>query len=190
MTSRVWFTCFALAVTAPVWAGMKPVAFRLASLPASAGEGQKLDLCAANIGTGAVDVTLEFVNVRTGAAVAEKTVTLAPLGSGAAGQPCLSLTANSLAASHTTAPMASSFAASRPADGAGDGEPLVVGVAMIRKPLLSFREAQVTASIQVFAPDANGAMRTVATIPLSRTQHPADGAPVYAPAAAPATHHK
>jgi hypothetical protein len=57
--------------------GMKPVAFRLASLPASAEPGQKLVLCAANIGTGAVDVTLEFINVKTGGVVAEKTVSLA-----------------------------------------------------------------------------------------------------------------
>ena len=53
---------------------------------------------------------------------------------------------------------------------------------MVRKALFTFREAQVTASIQVLAPDANGAMRTVQTIPLNRTTHPADGAPAYAPA--------
>jgi hypothetical protein len=61
---------------------------------------------------------------------------------------------------------------------------------MVRKPLLSFREAQVTASIQVMASDSNGAMRTVQTIPLSRATHPSDGAPVNAPAAADGGHHK
>jgi hypothetical protein len=59
---------------------------------------------------------------------------------------------------------------------------------MVRKPLFSFREAQVTASIQVMAPDENGAMRTVQTIPLSRAAHPSDGAPVNSPASS--GHHK
>jgi hypothetical protein len=59
---------------------------------------------------------------------------------------------------------------------------------MVHKPLLSFREAQVTASIQVMAPDENGAMRTVQTIPLSRAAHPSDGASVNSPASS--GHHK
>jgi len=46
-------TYFALVAAASAWAGMKPVAFRLASLPASAEQGHKLVLCAANIGAGA-----------------------------------------------------------------------------------------------------------------------------------------
>ena len=61
---------------------------------------------------------------------------------------------------------------------------------MVRKPLLSFREAQVTASIQVMAPDANGAMRTVQTIPLSRATHPSEGAPVNSPTTTDSGHHK
>jgi hypothetical protein len=93
------------------------------------------------------------------------------------------------AAANTNTPMASSFATA-PAAGVTGEQALVVGVAMVRKPLISFREAQVTASIQVMAPDANGALRTVETIPLSRTAHPADGAPVYAPAPAESGHHK
>jgi len=164
MKSRAWLICVALACAASACAAMKPVAFRLASLPASAEPGQNLVLCAANIGTGTVDVSLEFINVRTGGVVTEKTVSLAP--------------------------MASSFAPAAPAGFADSGQALVVGVAMVRKPLLSFREAQVTASIQVLAPDANGTMRTVATIPLSRTAHPSDGAPVYAPPADSGGHHK
>jgi hypothetical protein len=163
---------------------MKPVALRLASLPASTEPGQKLLLCAANIGTGAVDVTLEFINVKTGGVVAEKTVSLEPLGAGAAAQPCVTMTANAPGGAHVDAPMASSFAP------ANDGVDLVAGVALVRKPLLSFREAQVTASIQVMAPDADGAMRTVQTIPLSRATHPSDGAPVNAPAATSGGHHK
>ena len=66
---------------------------------------------------------------------------------------------------------------------------MLVGVAMVRKSLLSFREAQVTASIQVMAPDADGIIRTVQTIPLSRAAHPSDGAPVNAPASS-GGHHK
>ena len=190
MKSRVWLSGLALACAASAWAGLKPVAYRLASLPASAEEGQSLVLCAANIGTGAVDVSLEFINVKTGNVVAGKTVSLAPLGAGAATQPCLTAAVASTAASPALAPMASSFAAAAPAVLAADGQALVVGVAMVRKPLLSFREAQVTASIQVLAPDANGNMRTVQTIPLSRTAHPSDGAPVYAPQASSGGHHK
>ena len=183
MKACVWLTCFALATAASAGAGMKPVALRLASLPASAEPGQKLVLCAANIGTGAVDVTLEFINVKTGGVVAEKTVSLEPLGTGTAAQPCVTMAMEALGGAHGGIPMASSFAAGGGASAAADGEALVAGVAMVRKPLLSFREAQVTASIQVMAPDADGAMRTVQTIPLS-------GAPVNAPGAASGGHHK
>jgi hypothetical protein len=190
MRSSWWLTCFALATVAGAWAGTKPVAFRLASLPASAEPGQKLVLCAANIGTGAVDVTLEFINVKTGSVVTEKTVQLEPLGTGVAGQPCVTMAAEPLGGSHVDAPMSSSFAAGAAAAPAVDGEALVAGVAVVRKPLLSFREAQVTASIQVMAADADGVMRTVQTIPLSRATHPSDGAPVNAPAQAGGGHHK
>jgi hypothetical protein len=134
-------------------AGLKPVAFRLASLPASAEPGQKLVLCAANIGTGSVDVTLEFINVKTGGVVIDKTVSLEPLGAGTASQPCVTTEVAAAAGAQTAGPMASSFAASGAANGAAaasptDGEALLVGVAMVRKSLLSFREAQVTASIR------------------------------------------
>jgi hypothetical protein len=57
MKSGTLVTCFALATAAGAAAGVKPVAFRLATLPASTEPGQKLVLCAANIGTGTVDVT-------------------------------------------------------------------------------------------------------------------------------------
>jgi hypothetical protein len=190
MGSRVWSTCFALATAASGWAGLNPVAFRLASLPASAEPGQNLVLCAANIGTGAVDVTLEFINVKTGGVVAEKTVRLAPLGAGTAAQPCVTTAAAAVGVPHVDPPMAASFAAGGGAVATAGGEVLVAGVAMVRKPLLSFREAQVTASIQVMAPDANGAMRTVQTIPLGRAAHPTDGAPVNAPAESGGGHRK
>jgi hypothetical protein len=191
MKSPAWLTCLALLMASGASAALKPVAFRLASLPNGVAPGQKLVLCAANIGTGALDVTLEFLNVTTGAVVAEKTVTLQPLGAGTGAAPCVTMTAESSvgAAANTNTPVASSFAAA-PAAGVLGEQALVVGVAMVRKPLISFREAQVTASIQVMAPDANGELRTVETIPLSRTAHPADGAPVYAPAPAESGHHK
>jgi len=188
MKHCAWLTSLIL-MSASAWAGTKPVAFRLASLPATAAPGQKLMLCAANIGTGSVDVTLEFINVKTGGVVAEKTVGLEPLGAGAVGQPCVTMAVSEPGAHAAGAPMASSFAA---AGGAGeaDGEALVAGVALVRKSLLSFREAQVTASIQVMAPDANGAMRTLQTIPLGRAAHPSDGAPVNAPVSSSGGHHK
>ena len=112
--------------------------------------GQNLVLCATNIGTGAVDVTLEFINVKTGGVAMEKTVSLQPLGTGAASQPCVTMATEAVGGPHVDTPLAASFAAG----GAADGEALVVGVAMVRKPLLSFRDAQVTASIQVMARDA------------------------------------
>jgi len=164
--------------------------FRLASLPATAHAGESLELCAANIGTGALSVRLEFINVRNGAVVAEKTVKLPALGSGAPAAPCVATTAETIAASAQSAaepappnaPARSAFTATPVMAGDADADQqLVVGVALVHKPLFSFREAQVTASIQVLAPDANGRMRTIQTIPLSRTTHPSDGAPVYVP---------
>ena len=192
MRSRVWLMCFVLATAAGSWAGLMPVSFRLASLPASAEQGQKLVLCAANVGTGSVDVTLEFINVKTGSVAAEKTVKLEPLGAGAAAQPCVTTAAEAItvAAPQTRTPMAASFTAGGSAAATADGEALVAGVVLVRKSLLSFREAQVTASIQVMAPDANGTMRTVQTIPLSKATHPIDGAPVYAPGTTSSGHHR
>ncbi len=56
MKSLAWSMCAALACASGARAGQKPVAYRLASLPASAEQGQQLVLCAANIGAGPVDV--------------------------------------------------------------------------------------------------------------------------------------
>lgn len=190
MKSLACLTCFAFLSAVAATAGMKPVAFRLASLPASSEPGQKLMLCAANIGSGAVDVTLEFINVKTGGVVAEKTVSLQPLGAGAASQPCLATEMSAAPAPHAAAPMAASFASTAATPAADDGEALLVGVAMVRQARLSFRLAQVTASIQVMAPDENGVMHTVQTIPLSRAAHPTDGAPVNTAPPAQTGHHK
>ncbi len=187
MRSLVWIAGLALLTIAE--ASATPVAFRLASLPSTAEPGQKLVLCAANVGTGALDVSLQFINVRTGGVVAEKTIKLEPLGAGATLSPCITTTAEALAgagmnqvaqpAVRTTAQ--SAFAADMAAASTPGGESLVVGVALVRRFPFAFRQAQVTASIQVVAPDANGVMRTVQTIPLSRTTHPGEAAPVYAP---------
>jgi hypothetical protein len=169
MRSLGWLAGLALLTTASA----APVAFRLASLPASVEPGQRLVLCAANVGTGALDVTLEFVNISSGGMVAEKTVKLQPLGSATAPAPCVITTDEAVTGG-----------------AASTGPAMVVGVALIRRYPFAFRQAQLTASIQVLAPDGNGGMRTVQTIPLSRTNHPEDGAPVYAPAAADSGHHK
>lgn len=190
MKVRSCVTCLALLSASGAWAAIRPVAYRLASLPASAQPGQQLALCAANIGTGSIDVTLEFVNVKTGSVVSGKTVSLRPLGSGAASQPCLTAVVQTPGAAPANVSMLSSFAPATAAAIADDGQALIVGVAMVRKPLISFREAQVTASIQVLEPGTDGALRSVATIPLSRTTHPADGAPAYTPPPDTANHHK
>jgi len=195
MRYSLWATILSVLLVTSAWAGLKPVAFRLASLPATAEPGQRLLLCATNIGTGELYVTLEFVNVRTGGIVAEQTVRLAPLGGGATAPPCITTDAQAIAAAsseitETKPPLSASFASASTAAEPLSSQSLVVGVAMVRKSLLSFREAQVTASMQVLAPDAGGVMRTVGTIPLSRTAHPSDGAPVYAPASIDNAHHK
>ncbi len=68
---------------------------------------------------------------------------------------------------------------------------MVVGVAAYPE-AAAYRSARrkLTASIQVLAPDANAAMHTVETIPLSRTAHPSDGAPVYNPSSSSSEHRK
>jgi len=62
----MWLTGVVFACAASARASQKPVSYGLVSLPTTAEDGQKLVLCAANIGTGAVDVQLEFINVATG----------------------------------------------------------------------------------------------------------------------------
>jgi len=174
MRSLGWLASLAVLTTASA----APVAFRLASLPASVEPGQKLVLCAANVGTGALDVTLEFINISSGGMVAEKTVKLQPLGNATAPAPCV-ITTGEAVTGLAGAPSAAS-----------NGPAMVVGVALIRRYPFAFRQAQLTASIQVLAPDGNGGMRTVQTIPLNRTNHPEEASPVYTPAAADSGHHK
>ena len=145
-----------LLMTLITTASASPVFFRLASLPTSVEPGQQLVLCAANVGTGALDVQLEFVNIETGGIIAEKTLKMQPLGAITAPSPCVSATQI-------------------------DGKATVVGVALVHRFPFAFRQAQVTASIQVLAPDGNGGMRAVETIPLNRTSHPEEAPPAYQP---------
>jgi hypothetical protein len=123
--------------------------FRLASPPLPVEVGQHFALCAANVGTMNADLTLQFINVRTGAIVATREVTLPPPGSaGAMPDPCLNI---------------ASDAVSVPA-GAPAGEPLIVALVVIKRGLFS-RASAATASVQVTAAGATGG-RMVASIPL------------------------
>jgi hypothetical protein len=75
------------------------VVFRLASPPLAVEAGQRFSLCAANVGAVNVDLTLQFVNVRTGAIVASREVTLPQPGStGRTLNPCLEITADAVSA--------------------------------------------------------------------------------------------
>jgi hypothetical protein len=75
------------------------VVFRLASPPLPVEGGQHFSLCAANVGTVNVDITLQFINVRTGVVVTSREVTLAPPGTaGRTSDPCLDTTAEAVSA--------------------------------------------------------------------------------------------
>jgi hypothetical protein len=113
--------------------------------------GQVLTLCSANVGKHKADVTMKFVNVRTGAIVAQKSVNFAPPG-GQSGlvDPCLSVTAESISA-----------AGAQSGAPAGSAPPLVVGIVTVKK---SFLAPIVTASIQVQKP---GTTEVEATVPLA-----------------------
>jgi hypothetical protein len=125
------------------------VVFRLASPPIPVEVGQSFSLCAANVGTANADLTLQFINVRTGTIVISREVVLPPPGSAAGTtDPCLHTTADAIGAtanSHTN-------------------PPLVVGLVVIKKGLFS-RAAATTASLQVTVADSGGP-RIVASIPL------------------------
>ena len=141
-----------IAVAAPMlpaaWAKFV-VAFRLASPPLPVEAGQQFSLCAANVGRRSVDLQLEFFNVRTGAVVSSRMVTLPPPGSGAMPDPCLSTTAEAITS------------ARNPPTGE---PPLVVGLVVIRRGVFSGASAA-TASVQVTA-GAGAGRHLVASIPL------------------------
>lgn len=118
------------------------VVFRLASPPLPVEAGQHFSLCAANVGTINADITMQFLNVRTGAVIGSRDLTLPPPGSPGMPDPCLDTTAAQV-------------------NGPGSGPPLLVALVIIRHGLFS-RVAAATASVQVT--DANGHL--VASIPL------------------------
>jgi len=147
---------FAMAAI-PSWARVA-VVFRLASPPMPVEPGQSFSLCAANVGRASAALTLQFINVRTGAIVASREVILPPpWASGpqtqgsAAGMPdpCLRTTADAWIS---------------PASTLAD-PPLLVALVVIRKGLFSQASAA-TASLQVTAAGPNGQPQLLASIPL------------------------
>lgn len=147
---RVVYVIALLAIAGTSSWAKVAVVFRLASPPMPVEAGQHFSLCAANVGTVSADLTLQFVNVRTGAIVASREVTLPAPGSiGGTPDPCLHTSADVLAAPTVT-----------PAD-----PPLLVAVVVIKRGLFS-RVSAATASVQVTTTDASGAHRILASIPL------------------------
>ncbi len=147
--NRMLRCLFLLALAAPVLPAKVAVVFRLASPPLPAGPGHRFSLCAANVGVTNVDLTLQFILVRTGAIVATRDVTLLPPGhAGPSPDPCLETAADAL-----------------PAAAPGSGPPLIVALVVIRRGLFS-RASAATASVQITAPDPSGTPRLVSSIPL------------------------
>jgi hypothetical protein len=138
----------ALAVLAAVPA-LAAIPFQLASPPLPAAPGQEFTLCAANIGRKA-QVIMQFVNVRTNAVVAEKSLMLsAPGALNQPSDPCLSTTAEAIAA-----------AGAQPGAQAR-GQLEVVGVVLVKR---GFLPKAVTASVQI---RAVGSAQAGTTIPLT-----------------------
>lgn len=126
--------------------GKVAVVYRLASPPLPVESGQQFSLCAVNVGRVNVDLTLQFINVRTGALVATRDVMLPPPGSaGTMPDPCLTASADAVATP--------------------GGQPLLAALVVIRRGLFSHTSAA-TASVQVTASDASGTRHMVASIPL------------------------
>jgi hypothetical protein len=154
MKRLIWPMLFLMAAAAPAWPRVA-VVFRLASPPLPVQAGQEFTLCAANVGMANADIVLNFVNVRTGAIVAGKQVTLPPPGArgaiqGAMPDPCLITTAEAIAK-----------AGAAPSS----GQPLVVAIMIVRHGLFHGATAA-TASVQVTIAGANGERRNLASVPL------------------------
>ena len=137
---RLLWCVAVLALAVPGWSRYM-VVFRLASPPLPVEAGQHFSLCAANVGTVKADVTMQFLDVRTGAVIASRDAILPPPGSGVAPDPCLETTAEQVT-------------------GGGD-PPLLVALLVIRHGVFS-RAAAATASVQVTTADH----RLLASIPL------------------------
>lgn len=144
-----------LALAGPCFGAKYAVVFRLASPPLPVAAGQHFSLCAANVGRVNADLTLQFINVRTGAIVASRDVTLPPLGSAGKApamppDPCLDTTSDAVGASAA----------------ASANPPLLVALVVIKHGLFS-RASAATASVQVTAVDATGGHHLIASIPLN-----------------------
>ena len=131
------------------------VVFRLASAPLPVQLDQEFALCAANVGRVNADITLSFINVRTGAIVASKEVMLPPPGAGGAvpssmPDPCLSVTANAIVK----------------AGAASNGGPALVVALMVIKHGVFHGAAAASASVQVTVAGPNGGRQIVVSVPL------------------------
>jgi hypothetical protein len=145
---RLFYAIALLAATGLPASGRVAVVFRFASPPLPVEAGQKFSLCAANVGTIKADLTLQFVNVRTGAVLATRDLVLPPVGSGGTmPDPCLVTTAEDV-------------------KGGGQFETaLVVALMVVRHGIFS-RASAATASVQVTAKGTPGEPHLIATIPL------------------------
>ncbi len=148
---RLFFALSILAVAAFPASPRVMVVFRLASPPILVEAGQQFALCVANVGATNVDLTLQFVSVRTGAIAATRDVILPPPGaSGPMPDPCLVTPAETIAAAGTPPP---------------NEPPMVVGLVVMKRGLFA-RAVAATAAIQVTAPAPTGERKLLASVPL------------------------
>ena len=148
---RLFFTLSILVLAALPVSPRVMVVFRLASPPLSVEAGQQFGLCAANVGSTSVDLTLQFVSVRTAAVAASKDVVLPPPGIGSpVPDPCLVATAETIAAAGTPPP-------NEPA--------MVVGLVVMKRGLFA-RAVAATAAIQVTTLAPTGERKLLASVPL------------------------
>jgi hypothetical protein len=148
---RLFFVLSILAAAALPASPRVMVVFRLASPPVPVEAGQQFTLCAANVGSTSVDLTLQFVSVRTGTVAASKEVVLPPPGGGGPmPNPCLVTPAESIAAAGSPPP-------NEPA--------MVVGLVVMTRGLFA-RATAATAAIQVTTLAPTGEQKLLASIPL------------------------
>lgn len=148
---RLFFALLMLVLTAVPASPRVMVVFRLASPPLPVEAGQQFALCAANVGSTNVDLTLQFVSVRTGALVISKDVILPPPGgSGPMPDPCLVTPAETIVAAGSPPP----------------NEPqMVVGLVVMKRGLFA-RAVAATAAIQVTVLAPTGERKLLASVPL------------------------
>jgi hypothetical protein len=147
---RLFFTLSIVIFAALPASPRVMVVFRLASPPVPVEAGQQFALCAANVGSTSVDLTLQFVSVRTAAVAASKDVILPPPGGGPIPDPCLTVTAETIAAAGT--PPANEHA-------------MVVGLVAMKRGLFA-RAVAATAAIQVTTLSPTGERKLLASVPL------------------------